>query len=210
MTEITNVPSGLCTVCKQPSNFKCSKCKFLYYCSVEHQKMDWASHKISCSTIANLNEMTQKTINRNLAIYLKLYLMSEKMIAQEAYDVYSTSEDHVYVILFSECIDGNLMLDINFTGMLSTSESIRESIKDIFNIATEKIEIEHIIELYSLDSTINEHVDSEAALNNIKKYVDELKNQSIIMINIYTAEADPKKYLSIIDITDDVMKLCGN
>lgn len=40
-----------CTYCsKQPCDKLCSKCKRVYYCSVECQKTDWINHKHSCNT----------------------------------------------------------------------------------------------------------------------------------------------------------------
>ena len=38
----------LCTVCKKPAEKSCSRCKMVYYCSVEHQKVDWKQHKKGC------------------------------------------------------------------------------------------------------------------------------------------------------------------
>jgi MYND finger len=35
--------------CKSLSNQRCSRCKMVYYCSVEHQKQNWSIHKASCS-----------------------------------------------------------------------------------------------------------------------------------------------------------------
>ncbi|CAG7831139.1 unnamed protein product [Allacma fusca] len=40
----------LCEVqtCSQPASKKCKNCKAAYYCSEEHQKWDWKSHKHNC------------------------------------------------------------------------------------------------------------------------------------------------------------------
>lgn len=37
-----------CAVCKQPSEKKCSLCGNVFYCSREHQKADWKTHKSKC------------------------------------------------------------------------------------------------------------------------------------------------------------------
>lgn len=35
--------------CKSVSKQRCSRCKIVYYCSVEHQKQNWSLHKVSCN-----------------------------------------------------------------------------------------------------------------------------------------------------------------
>jgi MYND finger len=35
--------------CESISNQRCSRCKMVYYCSVEHQKQNWSIHKVSCN-----------------------------------------------------------------------------------------------------------------------------------------------------------------
>lgn len=40
--------SGRCPVCKKPALLKCQKCKIEYYCSVEHQRENWSTHKQFC------------------------------------------------------------------------------------------------------------------------------------------------------------------
>lgn len=38
-----------CAVCRQPATKQCSRCKKVYYCSVEHQRENWKEHKSSCA-----------------------------------------------------------------------------------------------------------------------------------------------------------------
>ncbi|KAI1270369.1 hypothetical protein F5Y18DRAFT_421861 [Xylariaceae sp. FL1019] len=47
--------SGVCSICKKPTEKKCSKCREILYCSRECQKSDWKTHKKDCARIANLN-----------------------------------------------------------------------------------------------------------------------------------------------------------
>ena len=44
MNKICNYPG-----CVSVSAQRCSRCKEVYYCSADHQKMDWGSHKTSCT-----------------------------------------------------------------------------------------------------------------------------------------------------------------
>ncbi|KAL8280823.1 hypothetical protein RQP46_006827 [Phenoliferia psychrophenolica] len=39
---------GLCAVCPSPGQLKCSRCKSILFCSVEHQALLWPFHKHSC------------------------------------------------------------------------------------------------------------------------------------------------------------------
>ncbi|GAX23881.1 hypothetical protein FisN_20Hh087 [Fistulifera solaris] len=39
--------SHLCAVCLQKAKYRCSRCQETWYCSVEHQRQDWKSHKAS-------------------------------------------------------------------------------------------------------------------------------------------------------------------
>lgn len=43
-----------CKICNIECLNKCSVCRTIYYCSKEHQKEDWSSHKHNCS---NMTEM---------------------------------------------------------------------------------------------------------------------------------------------------------
>ena len=40
--------SNLCAICQKPASSCCAKCKTVYYCTREHQKEDWFSHKTTC------------------------------------------------------------------------------------------------------------------------------------------------------------------
>lgn len=46
--EIEAPDETLCNVCQKEAEKKCAKCQLVFYCSVECQKQDWKSHKISC------------------------------------------------------------------------------------------------------------------------------------------------------------------
>lgn len=40
--------SGKCAVCDAECSFKCTACKCVSYCGIEHQKKDWKTHKLEC------------------------------------------------------------------------------------------------------------------------------------------------------------------
>lgn len=37
-----------CAICETPAQSKCTACKTVFYCGVEHQKKDWPQHKFQC------------------------------------------------------------------------------------------------------------------------------------------------------------------
>lgn len=38
----------ICKVCHKKATYHCSKCKMAWYCTKEHQKVDWINHKYEC------------------------------------------------------------------------------------------------------------------------------------------------------------------
>lgn len=37
-----------CFVCRAPANLRCCGCRFIYYCSRDHQRLHWRLHKRQC------------------------------------------------------------------------------------------------------------------------------------------------------------------
>lgn len=53
--------SRCCNICEQYSENRttstllmCNKCKLIFYCGKEHQKIDWKNHKHFCQTISTI------------------------------------------------------------------------------------------------------------------------------------------------------------
>ena len=44
-------PKRTCTTCRQVTSKKCSVCRSEYYCSVDCQTVDWASHRAACQVV---------------------------------------------------------------------------------------------------------------------------------------------------------------
>ena len=51
-----------CAVCGIESKMKCNRCRSAFYCSREHQKEAWASHKSMCKQVAALRENAQSLV----------------------------------------------------------------------------------------------------------------------------------------------------
>ena len=41
-----------CEVCGRESTLKCSRCRWIYYCSKKHQTEDWCNHKPLCKILS--------------------------------------------------------------------------------------------------------------------------------------------------------------
>ncbi|XP_076235634.1 SET and MYND domain containing, arthropod-specific, member 5 isoform X2 [Calliopsis andreniformis] len=39
---------GICPICGEHATLRCSNCKQQFYCSKDHQRQDWSSHKTTC------------------------------------------------------------------------------------------------------------------------------------------------------------------
>lgn len=50
-----------CSVCESKSVFKCRGCRRIFYCSREHQRLDWKQHKHQCKYNAMRDKDTVKT-----------------------------------------------------------------------------------------------------------------------------------------------------
>lgn len=59
MDEETKQKTGNCAVCGVIALLKCTSCKFVFYCGVEHQKQHWKVHKIECQRTYEIRESPQ-------------------------------------------------------------------------------------------------------------------------------------------------------
>lgn len=59
MDQLNENTIGKCAICNIETNSKCTACKNIFYCGIEHQKNHWKIHKKECRPfkIANCNEI---------------------------------------------------------------------------------------------------------------------------------------------------------
>uniref|UniRef100_A0A7S3DVM0 MYND-type domain-containing protein n=1 Tax=Entomoneis paludosa TaxID=265537 RepID=A0A7S3DVM0_9STRA len=58
VAETMAASTGACRVCGAAAAKKCSRCKAVFYCCVEHQKSDWKRHKPSCNDTFQADQYT--------------------------------------------------------------------------------------------------------------------------------------------------------
>ena len=58
------VEINYCKICNIETSLKCSRCKSIYYCSIEHQKIDWSIHKCECKDFVEIYN-SKKEFRRN-------------------------------------------------------------------------------------------------------------------------------------------------
>eukprot|EP00794_Sanderia_malayensis_P020589 gene20589-22620_t len=68
---------NLCQVCGYPSSMQCSACKAVFYCSKDHQKLDWKEgHKSGCGVLKQ-NPKDQKFFARSSWNFPEFELVTE-------------------------------------------------------------------------------------------------------------------------------------
>ena len=60
--SLLNVNECAVTKCPNFANKRCSRCKSVYYCSVEHQKEHWVNHKSLCIIPITASSSSSKKI----------------------------------------------------------------------------------------------------------------------------------------------------
>lgn len=58
MSTRIDLDSTCCIICKNPESKKCSACKLVFYCGIDHQKKDWPLHKLECG-----KSVTNRSLN---------------------------------------------------------------------------------------------------------------------------------------------------
>jgi hypothetical protein len=56
--------TSFCGVCAQPATARCTKCKAVWYCSKEHQKLDWKIHKQTCILVVEGEYSEEESVKR--------------------------------------------------------------------------------------------------------------------------------------------------
>ena len=77
METIEKLPK--CSICGIPCTNSCSKCKKVFYCSIEDQKLDWQIHKKICiPATAESTAEVESTAARRGGIYYDKYMKYKK------------------------------------------------------------------------------------------------------------------------------------
>lgn len=74
-----------CVVCKIKTYSRCSRCRSIYYCSIDHQRQDWKRHKVECKKLS-------KKLNQKLAADAAQNEVQETPIANKLSVINTSSE----------------------------------------------------------------------------------------------------------------------
>jgi hypothetical protein len=62
----------VCAVCGSVEDLKrCSRCKKVSYCSIDHQKKDWTTHKKTCGKTTVEDQVQTLLDNDNILLFCK-------------------------------------------------------------------------------------------------------------------------------------------
>lgn len=109
----------LCEVCGTKSTSCCGKCKKVYYCSKDHQKIDWKHHKVIC---CGENTCDEKFANKN-GLLLPEY---EIIIDTEDHDVKSSGDEEKEQLEQMECYN-KFVLD-GKAGIFNANSSVDDDL----------------------------------------------------------------------------------
>ncbi|XP_023326741.1 uncharacterized protein LOC111700149 isoform X2 [Eurytemora carolleeae] len=82
--EKDQVPCGDCVVCGRLAKAACSGCKHVFYCTREHQKKDWTSHKDSCKEFFKLPYRVERSKKLGRFLAATKDLAEGELILQES------------------------------------------------------------------------------------------------------------------------------
>ncbi|KAI0261020.1 hypothetical protein BC834DRAFT_830736, partial [Gloeopeniophorella convolvens] len=81
---------GFCRVCREDSNKRCQRCKYVFYCSTEHQKSDWKAHKPFCKPSPDPGEERARRSQIGAKFTVKAFLLKADADAPRMVDVTCT------------------------------------------------------------------------------------------------------------------------
>lgn len=63
--------TNACAVCQAPAKNRCSRCKLVWYCGVDHQRQHWKTHKATCNDAYRADQHTlhKQAFDRIIAKY---------------------------------------------------------------------------------------------------------------------------------------------
>ena len=98
--------ANICAVCGEEADKQCSGCHKKSYCSVEHQKIDWPTHKITCGlTILPKSDYFKQISDAeyiglgDINNYYGFYDADNKPIGKELALLYTITNDNKYIVI---------------------------------------------------------------------------------------------------------------
>ena len=110
--------SKLCNICGFLSTKMCSKCKFIYYCSESHQKLDWITykHKMVCGKYCSAQSLDEKgriygffLLKIEIRFMLCYYFLSVQIFIEHELDKEIANENTIFpeyeILIESESLE---------------------------------------------------------------------------------------------------------
>jgi len=167
MRVLDSLPqSGKCPVCETESRNRCTRCKKIFYCTVDHQKQDWKNHKATCTPFAST--IPQWTVNQ----------LDECVKKDTVPDTGEARRDYGFVNCKDEAEEQKLLK--LYAGLITSTK--RDLVRLHEACVTGKLK-ELIISEYEKRGEKSEHYDW------FKENPDVVKNQHPIPIPIPSASA---------------------
>lgn len=187
-----------CVVCSKLATSECSKCKLTYYCGIECQTKDWASHQNKCSENIGVIFIAEAGQAEDLLIAIYDHRWKEiiskyaRMFPERAMDTYGREEDlrvsHKKEIKEATDEFVKYLLD-SFDKRIDITEQNREDLKELF---------EKLNQIFYQQISLSRVGDIPALERKSDKYVGTVVEIRDLMLNMFSAP-DPKQWPEIIE-----------
>lgn len=119
-----------CVVCGSNNNLqRCSRCHIAYYCSRDHQKLDWKRHKIECLPINKVNTYIDQGSSETEILSSRIEALKPTK-NQNYQEISSTNSNNTLPCTSDRVSNKNIVKDFTEISLGSESAEIRDMFND--------------------------------------------------------------------------------